>query len=48
MRIGLNPHKDKLQEESDYIHQVIIPVYIPNMDGYFKDVFEILKAFSKI
>ena len=43
MRIGLNPHKDKLQEESDYIHQVIIPVYIPNQDGYFKDVFEILR-----
>lgn len=44
MRIGLNPHKDKPQEESYYIHQVIIPVYIPNMDGYFKDVFEILRV----
>lgn len=43
MRIGLNPHKDKPQQESDYIHQVIIPVYIPNHDGYFKDVFEILR-----
>ena len=43
MRIGLNPNKDKPQQESDYIHQVIIPVYIPYQDGYFKDVFEILK-----
>lgn len=43
MRVGNNPHKDKPQDESDYIHQVIIPVYIPNQEGYFKDVFEILR-----
>lgn len=43
MRIGYNPHKDKLQSSSDYFHQVIIPVYIPNSEGYFKDSFTILK-----
>lgn len=43
MRIGLNPHKDKLQEESEYIHQIIIPVYIPNQEGYFKDSFKIFQ-----
>lgn len=43
MRIGFNPHKDKIQEASDYLHQVIIPVYIPNQEGYFKDSFAILK-----
>jgi hypothetical protein len=43
MRVGFNPHKDKVQESSDYIHQVIIPVYIPNQEGYFKDSFAILK-----
>ncbi|TPG40117.1 glycosyltransferase family A protein [Flavobacterium pectinovorum] len=43
MRVGFNPHKDKVQETSDYFHQIIIPVYIPNQDDYFKDGFEILK-----
>nr|WP_315142618.1 glycosyltransferase family A protein [uncultured Flavobacterium sp.] len=43
MRVGFNPHKDKIQEASDYLHQVIIPVYIPNQEAYFKDSFAILK-----
>ncbi len=43
MRIGFNPNKDKLQERSKYFHQVIIPVYIPNEEGYFKDSFQIFK-----
>lgn len=43
MRIGFNPHKDKQQTKSDYFHQVVIPVYIPNEEGYFKDSFEIFK-----
>ena len=43
MRIGYNPQKDKVQEESRYLHQVIIPVYIPSQEGYFKDSFAILK-----
>ncbi len=43
MRLGFNPHKDKKQIKSDYFHQVVIPVYIPNEEGYFKDSFEIFK-----
>ncbi|KFF18257.1 glycosyltransferase family A protein [Flavobacterium hydatis] len=43
MRIGFNPHKDQVLPKSEYLHQVIIPVYIPNQEGYFKDSFEILK-----
>ena len=43
MRIGLNPHKDKPQEKSEFIHQIIIPVFIPNHKDYFKDSFKIFK-----
>jgi hypothetical protein len=43
MRVGHNPHKNKLQEDSEYIHQVIIPVYIPNEEAYFKDSFRIFQ-----
>lgn len=43
MRIGYNPNKDKPLITNDFIHQVVIPVYIPNHDGYFKDSLEILK-----
>lgn len=43
MRIGFNPQKDKVQLASDFFHQVVMPVYIPNHDGYFKDSFDILK-----
>ncbi len=37
MRIGTNPNKQVSLTESDYTHQIIIPVYIPNEDDYFKD-----------
>lgn len=43
MRIGLNPQKDKTQKPRKEFHQVVIPVYIPEGEGYFKDSFEILK-----
>ncbi|MFY0714763.1 glycosyltransferase family 2 protein [Seonamhaeicola sp. NFXS20] len=43
MRIGFNPNKDRAIECSKYIHQVVIPVYIPNEAGYFKDSFKIFK-----
>ena len=43
MRIGINPNKDKVIDTNDFFHQVIIPVYIPNQDGYFKESFKILK-----
>jgi hypothetical protein len=43
MRIGNNPHKDKAIAQSVYLHQVIIPVYIPHQDEYFKDSLKILQ-----
>lgn len=43
MRIGFNPHKDQKSIPNDYFHQVIIPVYIPNQEVYFKESLEILK-----
>jgi cellulose synthase/poly-beta-1,6-N-acetylglucosamine synthase-like glycosyltransferase len=43
MRIGFNPNKNKPVEPNDFFHQVIIPVYIPNQEGYFKDSFKILQ-----
>ncbi|MBF2708235.1 glycosyltransferase family A protein [Flavobacterium soyangense] len=43
MRVGFNPHKDKPQSASGYLHQVIIPVYIPNEEDYFKDSFKIFQ-----
>lgn len=44
MRIGFNPQKNKKnKQENYYYHQVIVPVYIPVLDGYYKDCFKILK-----
>lgn len=43
MRIGYNPHKDEAIPQSSYLHQVVIPVYIPHQEGYFKDTLEILQ-----
>jgi len=42
MRIGYNPHKDAPLQSSGYQHQVIIPVYLPDNKGYFKDGLKIL------
>lgn len=43
MRIGRNPNKDIQQDQSDFKHQIIMPVYIPNEEGYFIDALKILK-----
>ncbi|RZJ30068.1 MAG: glycosyltransferase family 2 protein [Flavobacterium sp.] len=43
MRVGTNPQKAKRIPKSDFFHQVILPVYIPNEEGYFRDAFQILK-----
>ena len=43
MRVGFNPNKDKQLDKSSYNHQVIVPVYIPNQEGYFADSFQILQ-----
>jgi len=43
LRIGFHPHKDLPQENCEYTHQVIIPVFIPAQEGYFKDSFKIFQ-----
>ncbi|MDN3595036.1 glycosyltransferase family A protein [Zunongwangia endophytica] len=43
MRKGNNPNKDKVLYDARFVHQVIIPVYIPNQQDYFKDAFKIFK-----
>lgn len=43
MRIGNNPNKDLPQDINNYSHQIIIPVYIPCHESYFKDSLRILK-----
>lgn len=43
MRIGSNPNKEINIEQSEFIHQIIVPVYIPNEEGYFVDAFKILQ-----
>lgn len=43
MRVGFNPNKDKTLPKSDYTHQVVVPVYIPHQNDYFKDSFQILQ-----
>lgn len=43
MRIGENTNRDKCISDSDYFHQIVFPVYIPHLSGYYKDSFEILR-----
>ncbi len=43
MRVGHNPHKDQLLPEDAFTHQVVIPVHIPQQDGYFKDSLQVLQ-----
>lgn len=43
MRKGLNPQKDKIEEEIQEYHQVVVPVYIPDEEGYFEHSFDVLK-----
>jgi len=43
MRLGNHPYKDQKQEDTAYLHQIIIPVYIPHEKEYFKDAFQIFQ-----
>jgi hypothetical protein len=42
MRHGVNPQKLNPQLEDYPLHQIIIPVYIPNFEGYFQNSLEVL------
>lgn len=41
MRKGKNPSKDILLQKTPSNHRIIIPLYIPHEEGYFKDAFTI-------
>lgn len=43
MRKGFNPQKNKKIGPVEFFHQVVIPVYIPHQEDYFKDSFKILQ-----
>jgi len=43
MRIGTNPVKENYEVTVENYHRVVIPVYIPDFEGYFKEAFDIFK-----
>lgn len=43
MRIGSNPEVKNKDIKIDAYHRIIIPVYIPNFEGYFSDSLEVFK-----
>ena len=43
MRIGSNPEKINFDLVQKYYHRIIVPVYIPNLEGYFEELLDILK-----
>ncbi len=44
MRKGKNPYNNRFKDKIDFTHQVIIPVYLPNEEDYFKDGLKVLKT----
>ncbi len=43
MRIGINPEKENKEIKNNTYHRIVIPVYIPNFEGYFTEGFEVFK-----
>lgn len=43
MRVGENPQRNKKIIDGTHFHQVVMPIFIPNHIGYYKDSFRILK-----
>ena len=43
MRIGQNPMINNKIINNDFVHRIIIPVYIPNAEGYFENALDVLK-----
>lgn len=44
MRIGFNPHKDKVQEVFNYLPHVNITLYFSNQGGSVKVSFKVLNC----
>ena len=42
MRIGVNDNKDTPLKAATALHRVVLPVYIPRLDGYFAHALEVL------
>ena len=43
MRIGNNPEKDSKKMIVENYHRIIVPVYIPHFEDYFKEAFEVFQ-----
>lgn len=43
MRVGMNPQKQSKKIELQFQHRLIIVVFIPAMDGYYQNVFNVFK-----
>lgn len=43
MRIGKNPSKEQPVPELKQFHQVVLPVYIPNLEGYYQESLKVLQ-----
>ncbi|WP_426430855.1 glycosyltransferase family A protein [Winogradskyella sp. HB-48] len=43
MRVGMNPQKQSKKIQLDCQHRLIIIVFIPSLEGYYKDVLEVFK-----
>lgn len=43
MRVGVNPAKLNSGIDKKYHHRIIIPVFVPNFEGYFQNLFEVIK-----
>jgi hypothetical protein len=43
MRIGINPIKNNKEILIENYHRIVIPVYIPNFEGYFAGSFDVFK-----
>lgn len=43
MRIGINPSKELQDFDAQYSHQIILPLYIPELSGYYEKSLEVFK-----
>lgn len=43
MRLGENPQRNLKGKIKKYNHRVIMPIYIPTLENYYKDTLEVLK-----
>lgn len=45
MREGINPNKKSSERLSKFDHRVITAIYVPKIDGYYKDALDVLSLF---